>query len=108
MLFNEVDTKAIVAVGCDGTNVNTGRIGGIVRLLELEFVKLLQWFVCQLHANELPLRHLLEYLDGVTAGTREFTGPIGKSMANCEQNLAFVCFKQMPVKQSENIGDVCC
>src|SRR6218665_1322279 len=60
---NEVDRKAIVAVGCNGTNVNTGRIGDIIRLLELEFIKPLQWFVCQLNENELPLRHLLDYLD---------------------------------------------
>ena len=78
MLFNEVDTKAIVAVGCDGTSVNTGRICGIIRLLDLEFIKPLQWFVCQLHANELPLRRLLEYLDGVTVGPRAFTGPLGQ------------------------------
>src|SRR6218665_2914973 len=87
MLLNEVDTKAVVAVGCDGTNVNSGRIGGIIRLLELKFIKPLQWFACQLHADELPLRHLVEYLDGVTAGPRAFTGPIDKSMANCEQLL---------------------
>src|SRR6476469_7563635 len=75
----------IVAVGCDGTNVTTGRVGGTIRLLEEELKKPLQWFICQLHANELPLRHLMEHLDGVTAGPRVFAGIIGKSLSTCEQ-----------------------
>ena len=37
-----------------------------------------------LHANELPLRHLLSNLDGKTSGPR-FTGPIGKLLQNCER-----------------------
>ena len=101
---NQVDTKTIVAVGCDGTNVNTGRIGGIIRLLELEFSKPLQWFVCQLHANELPLRHLLEHLDGVTAGPRAFKGPIGKLMANCEQ-LPVIVFEKIEADFPEVTAD---
>ena len=29
-----IDTRDIVAIGCDGTNVNTGANGGIVHLIE--------------------------------------------------------------------------
>ena len=47
----------------------------------MEFAKPLQWLVCQLHADELPLRHLLEHLDGVTAGPRAST----PSKANLEE-----------------------
>ena len=32
-----VDTKQIVAIGCDSTAVNTGINGGVVRLLEKSF-----------------------------------------------------------------------
>jgi hypothetical protein len=74
----------LIAVGCDETNVNTGRIGGTIRLLEEELHKPLQWLVCQLHANELPLRHLLKHVDGGTSGPRAFTGPIGKELSGCE------------------------
>ena len=81
----------LVAVGCDGTNVNTGRTGGIIRLIEEELQRPLQWLVCQLHANELPLRHLLKYLDGSTSGPRAFSGIIGKEMSACE-NLPLVVF----------------
>jgi len=62
----------------------TERMGGITRLLEVRLGKPLQWFVCQLHSNELPLRHLMEHLDGPTSGPRGFSGPIGKAIANCE------------------------
>ena len=80
-----VDTSCIKAVGCDGTATNTGIRGGIIRLLEVSLHRPLQWFVCQLHANELPLRHLFEYLDGPTTGPKGFSGPIGKSLLNCEK-----------------------
>lgn len=85
-----LDIKQIVAVGCDGTAVNTGVRGGIIRILENKLERPLQWLVCQLHANELPLRHLFQHLDGTTTGPRSFTGKIGKSLNNCEQ---------LPVKQ---------
>lgn len=88
----------IVAVGCDGTKVNTGRVGGTIRLLEEELKKPLQWFICQLHANELPLRHLMEHLDGVTAGPRAFAGIIGKSLSTCEQ-LPIVAFE--PIESND-------
>ena len=75
----------LVAIGCDGTNANTGRIGGTIRLIELELEKPLQWLVCQLHANELPLRHLLKYIDGATSGPRAFSGPLGRQLVSCEK-----------------------
>lgn len=59
-----VDLNQLSVVGCDGTVVNTGLKGGIIRLLETELKRPLQWFICQIHANELPLRHLMVQLDG--------------------------------------------
>lgn len=38
-----------------------------------------------LHANELPLRHLLLFLDGQTAGPRGFSGEIGKLLETCDK-----------------------
>lgn len=84
----------IVAVGCDGTAVNTGVRNGVIRLLEEEVGSPLQWLVCQFHANELPLRHLLQHLDGKTTGPRGFSGPIGKQLENCEV-LPVVPFTQI-------------
>lgn len=82
---NNISTDKLVAVGCDGTNVNTGRNGGVIRFLEEHYSKPFQWLVCQLHANELPLRHLLQHLDGSTAGPKAFSGAIGKKLPTCEK-----------------------
>uniref|UniRef100_A0A6P7F0G4 Uncharacterized protein LOC114324720 n=1 Tax=Diabrotica virgifera virgifera TaxID=50390 RepID=A0A6P7F0G4_DIAVI len=79
-----IDANQIMAIGCDGTAVNTGIKGGVIRLLEIKFQRPLQWLICQLHANELTLRHLFQHLDGTTSGPKGFIGPIGKAVTNCE------------------------
>lgn len=79
-----VDKTAIQALGCDGTAVNTGTNGGIVRLFELSLKRPVNWFICQLHSNELPLRHLFAHLDGPTTGPTGFSGQIGKQLPTCE------------------------
>ena len=104
MCFRYKSLDKFVAIGCDGTNVNTGRNGGTIRLIEKELRRPLQWFICQLHANELPLRHLLIHLDGVTSGPRGFSGKIGKQMSTCE-NLPVVAFAPIDVKLP-NMTDV--
>ncbi|GBN23640.1 hypothetical protein AVEN_53532-1 [Araneus ventricosus] len=53
--------------------------------MELILNRKLQWFVCQLHANELPLRHLFAHVDRTTTGPRSLTGVIRKSLAGCEK-----------------------
>ena len=78
-----VDTKQIVAIGCDSTAVNTGIKEGVVRLLEKSFKKPIQWFICLLHINELPLQHLFDYLNGPTTGPRAFSGTVGKALVCC-------------------------
>ena len=52
--------------------------------------------MCQLHANELPLRHLLEHLNRPTSGPTAFSGAIGKTLATCEQ-LPVVQFDKIEV-----------
>ena len=69
---------------CDGTNVNRGQHNGVIRLVEIEVGKPLQWLVCQFHGNELPLRHLIQHLGGTTTGPRAFSGPIGKALSICQ------------------------
>ncbi|KAL4132835.1 hypothetical protein QTP88_009924 [Uroleucon formosanum] len=46
------------------------------------------WFMghcTPLHANELPLRHLFQHLDGKTSGPRGFSGALGKQLENCHK-----------------------
>ncbi|GBN81899.1 hypothetical protein AVEN_47781-1 [Araneus ventricosus] len=72
-------------VGCDGTSVNIGVKGGIIRYMGLILNRLLQWFVRQLHAKKLPLRHIFAHVDRTTPGPRSLTGEIRKSLARCEK-----------------------
>lgn len=81
---NNIDLTNIAAIGCDGTAVNTGHKGGALKLIEERLDKPVHWFICLLHGNELPLRHLFEKLDGKTSGPNSFTGPIGKQLKYCE------------------------
>lgn len=71
-------------MGCNGTATNTGWKGSVIQYLENYLKRPLQWCVCMLHANELPLRHFFMSLDGSTSGPKEYTGPIGKQLAACK------------------------
>ena len=62
--LTEKELESVVALGSDGAPNNTGHTNGALRKLEEKFERPLHWFVCLLHFNELPLRHLFEYLDG--------------------------------------------
>lgn len=79
-----IPVTAIKAIGCDGTNVNTGEVGGVIRKLEVKWNRPLQWIICMLHMNELPLRAIITTIDGTTTGPRAFSGPIGSRLNYCE------------------------
>ena len=83
-IFNNiVDTELhnkLAIVGTDGTASMTGKYNGCIRSLEELLNKPLQWVVCLLHTNELPLRHVFTMLDGTTKSPDSFSGPIGKSL----------------------------
>ena len=98
-----VNTDSIQVVDCDGTNVNTGQRAGVIRRLEESFNRPLQWLVCLLHANELPLRHLFETLNGTTTGPRGFSWSIGKRLATCAQHPV-TSFK--PVRLTEELSNL--
>ncbi|GBM28884.1 hypothetical protein AVEN_43594-1 [Araneus ventricosus] len=64
----------------------------------------LQRAVCLLHANELPLRHLLQVLDCVTSGPRAFSGLIDIAIKNCEE-LAIVPFEAIEGTSLPEMGE---
>ncbi len=86
-------SEKLIALGNDGTNVNVGADGGINHFIELAVKHPLHWFVCLLHANELPLKTLIVKLDGKTSGSNSFSGPIGREL-NKVCNLPIVAFKR--------------
>ncbi|XP_055922808.1 uncharacterized protein LOC129953593 [Eupeodes corollae] len=79
-----VNMEEITAVGCDGTIVNTGSKNGIVCQLEAAIGKPVHWFICLLHLNELPLRHLMAHVDGKTNDPKGFSGVLGKALESCD------------------------
>ena len=70
--------KTFMAIGCDSTIVNTGSAGGVMHYLEVKLQRKVNWLVCALHTNKLPLKHLITALDGKTISGNKWTGPIGK------------------------------
>ena len=77
----------VIVVGADSTSVNTGWRSGAIHSLEVLLKVRVIWDICQLHINELPLRHLIENLDGQTSSKNTFTGVIGKMICSDVQNL---------------------
>ena len=96
----QVTCDKLSAMGCDNTNTNTGIHKGIIRQFEILLNRPLQWIICLLHANKLPLRHLIEYIDGSSTGPYNFSGSIGKLLNDCEKS-AVVKYKKIPVDQCD-------
>lgn len=108
----EIDLSELTSIGCDGCPSNTGNKGGIIHLLERKLNRPLQWFVCQLHGVELQLRHVFEHLDGRKVGPKGFSGPISKSLNDCEnlsvQNFEIIKTNIPPVKIADLSSDQKC
>ena len=75
----------LMAIGCDGSVTNAGKFNSVIRTFEKRLQCPLQWIICMLHLNKLPLRNLFNKFDGVATGPSSHTGPIGKSLENCEK-----------------------
>ena len=68
------------AIGGDSTNVNTGWAGGAMQYVEIKLDRKLNWLVCALHTNELPLRSLILAVDGKSLSNNKWSGPIGNML----------------------------
>ena len=90
-----LDLTYLRAIGCDGTVVNTCSKNGVLRQLEKAAGRSLQWLICHLHANELPLRHLLQNLDRKTKGPSTFTGTLGKKLEKCKNIHVYQNFQRI-------------
>ena len=94
---------SIIAVGADSTPVNTGPKGGAIHLLEQQLDRPLQWFICSLHLNELPLRHLCKKLIGSSESPTQWKGPVGKALTTCE-TLPLAVFQK--ISEGDPLPDV--
>ena len=83
-------------VGSNGSAVVTGKSKEFIASLETLIGRPLQWVICLLHLNELPLRHAFQNLDGVTFGPESFSGPIGRQLNGAVSEWNVVKFKSIP------------
>ena len=60
--------------------MNTGWEGGAMQWIEKKLGRSLVWIVCDLHTGELPLRHLIQALDGKTLSNNKWSGLLGKML----------------------------
>ena len=73
-------TETVINLCGDIYNGTTGWRGGNAQLEKMLGHKC-HWSVCLCHTNELPLRHLIEQLDGSTSSKDGFNGPIGNLLS---------------------------
>jgi hypothetical protein len=91
---NSLDSVNLL--GGDSTNPNTGWKGGSHAHLEKMLKRRLFWAICQLHTNELPLRHLIAALDGPTSSDKGFSGPVCSLLSKVNEMTYNPNFRAMP------------
>ena len=108
------DTKLksnLSIIGSDGTATMTGPTQGCIASLEVLVLRPLQWVICLLHCNKLPLQHVFKALDGTTKSPDSFTGVIGSHLngtvsdwkvANCKP----ICNQNFPLVPSIVIDEL--
>lgn len=96
-LFEAIKTTELEGklslIGSDGTAAMTGPYNGFIRALEETLEKPLQWVICLLHCNELPLRHVFVEIDGTTKSPDAFSGKIGKELSGSASDWSVEKFK---------------
>jgi hypothetical protein len=99
--------QTLAAVVCDGTVNNTGKRSGVIRRLEEGVGRPLQWFVCLLHANELPLRKYMSVVDGgCSTGPSSSSGEVSMALNFDPKDLPIVNFKAIDGKVNDISDDV--
>ena len=70
------------------------------------------WIVCGLHVNELPLRYLIENLDGKTSSGTGLSGPLGKALEKVGELPLNPCYEKiftsadLPSMSDEVVNDL--
>ena len=80
LLSQKFNLDNFMSIGCDGTVTNAGKFSGVIRTFKKRLQRPLQWIICMLNLNKLPLRNLFNKLDGVTTGPSSML----VVLANCE------------------------
>ena len=89
-------TDSLLFLAGDSTNTNTGWRGGTHAHLERLLGRRLYWGICNLHTNELPLRHLITTLDGPTSSAEGFMGPVCSLLSRVNEMAYDSKFRPLP------------
>lgn len=84
-------------IGSDTTNDMSGWKGGMLHFIEEFLNRRLFRSFCWLHINELPLRHIVEKLDGPTSSGKGWSGTVGKLLANVDTLDRKTDFEPIPL-----------
>ena len=92
-------------------NGNVGNEQGCLPYIEALLGHPVEWNICLLHANELPLRALFKHYDGKTSGPNSFSGPLGQELKgelNKRKVVRFARIKNddFPVLPDEVLADI--
>ena len=86
--------KNMLCIGSGGTATMTGANKGAIRKLEELLGRPLQWSICLLHCNELPLRHIIVAdIDGGTKGPGSFSGDVCSTIGGSVSEWGVVDFE---------------
>ena len=78
LLHNIGAIESCLVLGGDSTASYTGNKGGSICHLEKLLNHKCHWNICMIHTNELPVRHLIQKLDGPTTSNTGFSGNVCK------------------------------
>ena len=96
ILLRHNSTETLMILGGDSTNTNTGYKGGTHCHLEKLLGRRLFWAICQIHTNELLLRHLITAIDGPTCSDKGFQGPVGSLLSKVNDMPYNPDFRALP------------
>ena len=105
VINNSDSRESLRAVCSDGTNVNVGKDGGVIRYFELNVGRPLQRMICLFHFNELPFRHLFEFYFGKTTGPRTFGDEFGNKIIQDLTKLPIVNYSPISGSSIENLTE---
>ena len=97
IVVNLIYDLTVTHLAGDSTNSNTGWKKGVIACLEKKLGRKVNWQICQLHSNELELRHLVEKLDGKTDSKTGWSGPVAKLLAKVKDMRPNYTFKKIEV-----------
>ena len=103
LTMKRITPSELFALRCDETYVSVGKKNGTVSMLETFVGHKLNWFICLLHTNKMPLRRLLQKIDGNTSGTQQFSLITGESLETCK-TLTLTNFTSVSVALPEMIS----